>query len=157
MATEKYLLRNEPEWTARRQAIATLDQILALLAAGDIRGLGRALTDNFFGPLQTIIPWVSNRYTEQLIARTRAEFGDDFWGFWMLGGMSGGGMGFIFSPKQKAAAQQFLKDVMAQAKRELQNALPFAMDPVVYEFAINPHGTLAELLKGEPALLPPSY
>ena len=28
----------------------------------------------------------------------RAEFGEDFWGFWMLGGMSGGGMGFIFAP-----------------------------------------------------------
>jgi len=66
-------------------------------------------------------------------------------------------MGFIFAPKQKAAAQQFLKDVMAQTKRGLQNALPFAMEPVVYDFAINPHGTHAELLTGEQALLPPSY
>src|SRR3954454_9554122 len=62
MVTEKYLLRTEPEWTARRKAMGTLDVILGLLAAGDIRGLGRALTDNFFGPLQTIIPWVSNLY-----------------------------------------------------------------------------------------------
>ena len=35
--------------------------------------------------------------------RVRAEFGDDFWGFWMLGGMSGGGMGFIFAPEQQGA------------------------------------------------------
>ncbi|MBM3853817.1 MAG: UTP--glucose-1-phosphate uridylyltransferase, partial [Verrucomicrobia bacterium] len=98
MVTEKYLLRNEPEWSARHRAIATLDDILARLTAGDIRGLGGALTGNFFGPLHTIIPWVSNLYTEQLIERTRAAFGDDFWGFWMLGGMSGGGMGFIFAP-----------------------------------------------------------
>ena len=34
MVTEKYLLRSEPEWTARAQAGATLDEILALLSAG---------------------------------------------------------------------------------------------------------------------------
>src|SRR5262245_37180270 len=40
MATEKYLLRREPEWAARRRAIATLDEILQKLAAGDVRALG---------------------------------------------------------------------------------------------------------------------
>ena len=104
MATEKYLLRCGPEWEARQRAVTTLDEILALLAAGDIRGLGRALTANFFGPLQSIIPWVSNRYTELIIERTREAFGDDCWGFWMLGGMSGGGMGFIFAPHRRAEA-----------------------------------------------------
>ena len=157
MATEKYLLRSEPEWAARKQAVATLDQILALLAAGDIRGLGRALTENFFGPLQTIIPWVSNRYTEQLIARTRAAFGDDFWGFWMLGGMSGGGMGFIFAPHRKAEAQAKLLEIMLATKRELESSLPFAMDPVVYDFAINEHGSVAALLTGAEALLPVEF
>jgi hypothetical protein len=157
MATEKYLLRSEPEWTARRQAVATLDAILAKLAAGDIRGLGRDLTENFFGPLQTIIPWVSNRYTEQLIARTRAEFGEDFWGFWMLGGMSGGGMGFIFNPARRTEAQARLQAIMLETKRELQDSLPFAMDPVVYDFAINEHGSVASLLEGTAALLPVAY
>ena len=74
MATEKYLLRSEAEFTARLQTVATLDQILGHLAAGDIRALGSALTQNFQGPLQTIIPWVSNLYTERLIERTRAAF-----------------------------------------------------------------------------------
>ncbi|MEO6245946.1 MAG: UTP--glucose-1-phosphate uridylyltransferase, partial [Opitutaceae bacterium] len=157
MATEKYLLRSEPEWTARRQAVATLDQILALLAAGDIRGLGRALTDNFFGPLQTIIPWVSNHYTEQIIARTRAAFGDDFWGFWMLGGMSGGGMGFIFAPERRAEAQAKLLEIMLATKRELESSLPFAMDPVVYDFSINEHGSVAALLTGAGAMLPVAF
>jgi hypothetical protein len=157
MVTEKYLLRSEAEWAGRRQAIGILDEILAGLRENDVRRIGQATTRNFFGPLQTIIPWASTSYTELLIERVRKKFGDDFWGFWMLGGMSGGGMGFIFAPKQKAAAQQFLKDVMSQTKRELQNALPFAMEPVVYDFAINPHGTHAELLTGELALLPPSY
>ncbi|MBI5689193.1 MAG: UTP--glucose-1-phosphate uridylyltransferase [Verrucomicrobia bacterium] len=157
MATEKYLLRKEPEWSARQRAIATLDDILALLAAGDIRGLGRALTGNFFGPLQTIIPWVSNLYTERLIERTRAAFGDDFWGFWMLGGMAGGGMGFIFAPERRAEAQAQLLETMLRTKRELESSLPFAMDPVVYDFAINEHGSVASLLHGPEALLPLAF
>jgi hypothetical protein len=157
MATEKYLLRSEPEWTARQRAVATLDEILALLAAGDVRGLGRALTHNFFGPLQTIIPWVSNRYTETIIARTRAAFGEDFWGFWMLGGMSGGGMGFIFAPARREEAQRRLLEIMLATKRELETSLPFAMDPVVYDFAINEEGSVAALLDGADALLPPAY
>ncbi len=157
MATEKYLLRSEPEWSSRLKAVATLDDILAKLADGDIRGLGAALTENFFGPLQTIIPWVSNRYTEQLIERTRAAFGSDFWGFWMLGGMSGGGMGFIFAPERRAEAQARLQEIMLTTKRELETSLPFAMDPVVYDFAINEHGSVATLLHGSDALLPVGF
>jgi hypothetical protein len=157
MVTEKYLLRSAAEWRARGQAVATLDHILGLLAAGDIRALGGALTENFSGPLQTIIPWVTSLYTEQLIARTRAAFGADFWGFWMLGGMSGGGMGFVFAPEKKRQGQERLQEIMLATKRELQNALPFAMDPVVYDFAINEHGSMAALLTGPAALLPAGY
>ena len=157
MVTEKYLLRGEAEWAARRQAVATLDEILGQLAAGEVRALGRSLTANFFGPLQTIIPWVSNLYTERLIERTRAAFGDDFWGFWMLGGMSGGGMGFIFAPARRREGQERLQEIMLAAKRELETALPFAMDPVVYDFAINEHGSVAALLTGADALLPAGY
>jgi hypothetical protein len=157
MATEKYLLRAEAEWVARRRAVGTLDDILGLLAAGNIRGLGQALTANFFGPLQTIIPWVSNRYTERLIEQARAAFGDDFWGFWMLGGMSGGGMGFIFAPHRRAEGQEALAEIMTRTKREMEAALPFAMDPVVYEFAINEHGSVSALLEGPDALLPVEF
>ena len=157
MVTEKYLLRGEAEWAARQRAVATLDRILALLAAGEIRELGRELTANFFGPLQTIIPWMSNRYTELLIQRARAAFADDFWGFWMLGGMSGGGMGFIFAPHRRAEGQQRLAAIMLEAKRELEAALPFAMDPVVYDFAINEQGSVSALLCGSEALLPVEY
>jgi hypothetical protein len=157
MVTEKYLLRGEVEWTARHHAVATLDEILGQLAAGDVRTLGRSLTANFFGPLQTIIPWVSNLYTERLIERTRTAFGDDFWGFWMLGGMSGGGMGFIFAPTRRREGQERLQEIMAAAKRELETALPFAMDPVVYDFAINEHGSVGALLTGADSLLPSGF
>ena len=157
MVTEKYLLRSGAEWTGRQQAIGLLDEILAALRAGDVRKLGGLTTKNFREPIQTIIPWASNAFTESVIAAVRAEFGADFWGFWMLGGMAGGGMGFIFDPGRKAEAQPRLQAIMSQTKRELEHALPFAMEPVVYDFAINERGTWAELLRGDAALLPRGY
>src|SRR5262249_31300810 len=86
-----------------------------------------------------------------------SEFASDFWGFWMLGGMSGGGMGFIFSPDAKKRGQERLQQIMSATKRDLQAALPFAMEPVVYDFAINDSGTVSDLLEDEEALLPPGY
>ncbi|MGQ9683534.1 MAG: UTP--glucose-1-phosphate uridylyltransferase [Anaerolineae bacterium] len=157
MVTEKYLLRSEAEWAGRQQACAILDQMLAALRAGDVRALGVLTTRNFQGPIQTIIPWASNLYTEALIASARQAFEQDFWGFWMLGGMSGGGMGFLFAPQRQAEAQERLQEIMSAAKRRLERALPFAMEPVVYDFAINERGTCAELLEGDRALLPPGY
>lgn len=161
MVTEKYLLRSEAEWIGRQDAMRVLDDILIALRDTDprqaIRGIGRLTTHNFFGPLQTIIPWASNLYTETLIERAKQTFGEDFWGFWMLGGMSGGGMGFIVAPEVVYQAKARLHEIMLKAKRELQHALPFAMDPVVYDFAINSVGTQADLLYGEHALMPTGY
>ena len=157
MVTEKYLLRSGQEWTARQQALGFLDEILGALRQGDMQKVSAATTQNFQQPIQTIIPWASTYYTELLIERAGREFGKDFWGFWMLGGMSGGGMGFIFDPEKKAAAQQRMQEIMSATKRELSAALPFAMEPVVYDFAINDRGTFADLLHGEAALLPSGY
>ena len=157
MVTEKYLLRSEAEWQGRQEATRVLDEIIAALKAGDVKRIAAATTRNFFGPLQTIIPWATNLYTETIINRVRQQFGDNFWGFWMLGGMSGGGMGFIFAPGHKPAAQIALAEIMTQTKRELQSALPFAMEPVVYDFAINEHGTWCDLLTGDRALMPAGY
>jgi hypothetical protein len=157
MVTEKYLLRSQAEWEGRREAMRVLDEVLAALEAGDIRRVGAVTTRNFAGPIQAIIPWATNHYTETLIGRVRQQFGDAFWGFWMLGGMSGGGMGFIFEPGRRAEAQQYLQETMSSAKRAMESALPFAMDPVVYDFAVNGFGTRAELLSGEAAILSPGY
>ena len=157
MVTEKYLLRSAAEWSGRQEALGVLDEIIDALRRGDIRAVGRATTRNFRQPLQTIIPWASNHFTERLIQQCEVEFGDDFWGFWMLGGMSGGGMGFIFAPERKAEAQQRLLALMLETKRSLSAALPFAMDPVVFDYAINEHGTVADLLSGDAALMPPQY
>ncbi|EDY22069.1 UTP--glucose-1-phosphate uridylyltransferase-like protein [Chthoniobacter flavus Ellin428] len=157
MVTEKYLLRSASEWQGRQEALGILAQVLDALRDGDIAKVGAVTTRNFQGPIQTIIPWASTYYTERLIEQVRAEFGADFWGFWMLGGMSGGGMGFIFAPARKAEAQQRLQAIMSETKRELQHALPFAMEPVVYDFAINENGTFADLLAGGNALMPAGY
>ena len=157
MVTEKYLLRSEAEWRARREAMGVFDEVVGALRAGDVPGIGAATTRNFFGPIQAIIPWATNSYTETLIDRIRERFGPAFWGFWMLGGMSGGGMGFIFSPEVKVQAQEALQDAMSSTKRRFQYALPFAMEPVVYDFAINGRGSWCDILQGDRALLPSGY
>ncbi|MDY3552135.1 UTP--glucose-1-phosphate uridylyltransferase [Gemmata sp. JC717] len=157
MVTEKYLLREEREWAARQEALGFFDEIVGRLERGEVRALGAATTRNFAGPIQAIIPAATNAFTEALIASTRAHFGADFWGFWMLGGMSGGGMGFIVAPERKPEAQRFLLAEMSRLRGALRTSLPFAMEPVVYDFAINPHGTAADLLPADEPLLPRGY
>ncbi|MES2469401.1 MAG: UTP--glucose-1-phosphate uridylyltransferase [Verrucomicrobiota bacterium] len=157
MVTEKYLLRSAAEWTARQEALGFLDEIVGALGKGDIAKVGAVTTRNFEGPIQTIIPWASTHYTERLIEQVRTEFSQDFHGFWMLGGMSGGGMGFMFAPARKAEAQQRLQAIMSATKRDLQHALPFAMEPVVYDFSINENGSFADLLASRDALMPSGY
>ncbi|HUI57357.1 MAG TPA: UTP--glucose-1-phosphate uridylyltransferase [Bryobacteraceae bacterium] len=157
MVTERYLLRSEREWQARRETIGILDEVLGHLREGDVRGIGACTGRNFDGPIQAIIPWAGNLYTDTLIRLVRSEFGDDFWGFWMLGGMSGGGMGFLFDPGRKTEAQERLQAVMSETKRGMEHAVPFAMEPVVYNFKVNERGTQAAVWHGEAALMPAEY
>lgn len=157
MVTERYLLRSEAEWVGRQQARKMLDEIIEHLRAGDVHALGGATQRNFDGPLQTIIPWASNLYTEILIEEVRKAFDSAFWGFWMLGGMSGGGMGFIFDPACKSEAQDYLGALMHNVSRRLASGVPFAMEPVVYDFAINERGTFSEFLTGSSANMPDRY
>ena len=63
----------------------------------------------------------------------------------MLGGMSGGGMGFIFDPAIRDEAQAWLQTMMLEVKQSMQDSVPFAMDPVVYDFEINDKGTFCGL------------
>ena len=157
MVTEHYLLRSEKEWSGRREAMQILDDVVEAIGDGDIQKIGAVTTRNFEGPLQTIIPWATNRFTDVLIEKCRRQYRDKFWGFWMLGGMAGGGMGFIFDPTVKSEAQDWLGDIMVAVKREMQTALPFAMDPVVYDFQINDDGSSATLRTGDDAVMPDRY
>ena len=119
MVTEKYLLRSAQEWEARIEAIEILEEIKTALLGGDIRALGEATHRNFFSPLQKIIPCCTNLFTNTLIEKCESKFGDQFWGFWMLGGMAGGGMGFIFDPSIKIESQKWLQETMQTTKRDL--------------------------------------
>ncbi len=157
MVTEKYLLRTEKEWKARLEALACFDEVVNALEAGDIRTIAGITHRLFSGPIQDIIPRASNKYTETLIGRVEQEFGNRFRGFWMMGGMSGGGMGFIFDPEVKRQAQERLQQIMSETKREFEQAIPFAMEPVVYDFRINEKGTSAMLQAGKEALMPEDY
>ena len=157
MVTEKYLLRCPAEWRGRKEALGFLDGIIGALKTGDIRKVGQLTTETFRGPIQAIIPWAPNYYTERLIEQVSAEFGEDFWGFWMLGGMSGGGMGFIVAPHRKSELQARLQIIMSATKKALAESLPFAMEPVVYDFRINENGTFADLLSADAGLMPKGY
>ena len=157
MVTEKYLLRRDEEWAARREALAIFEEIVAAVRSADVRAIGDATTRNWEGPLKRIIPWVSNAFTEAIIAESKAALGDDFWGFLMLGGMSGGGMGFFVAPHRRDRFRDEVREIMLRAKTRLDDALPFAMDPVVYNFKINRGGTVAELVEGQAATMPPRY
>ena len=157
MVTEKYLLRSEAEWKARKEAIQLFDHVVEKLKEGDIQSIGHFTHQNFTGPIQTIIPWTTSIFTEALISRVRKEFGEDFWGFWMMGGMSGGGMGFMFEPSVKKKAQLRLQEILRETKKIYEKAIPFAMDPVVYEFSINEEGSVSKLFTGKQALMSQWY
>jgi len=153
MVTEKYLLKLEREWLARQEAQTILRDIIVALRAGEVAKVAELTTRNFFGPIQTIIPWASTAYTERLIEEAKQALGAKFRGFVMLGGMSGGGMGFFVDPAAKAEAREKLLEIMTRTKRALESSLPFAMDPVVYNFEINENGSFAKLKTGADAML----
>jgi len=157
MVTEKYLLRSPIEWEARQEAIEILDEITRGLVEGDIKAIGAATHRNFFGPLQKIIPWCTNLFTNSMVKQCEQRWGDQFWGFWMLGGMAGGGMGFIFDPSVKEEAKVWLQAAMIKTKTSMETRLPFAMTPVVYDFEINDRGTWCDMLTGENAKMPIEY
>jgi galactokinase/mevalonate kinase-like predicted kinase len=157
MVTTKYLLRGEGEWQARQEALRIFDQVLAAVDSSDVRSVGHWTTQNWNGPLKRIIPWVSNAFTETIIRESERALGDDFWGFLMLGGMSGGGMAFFVAPHRHDEFQGTIAAIMRRTKESLDDALPFAIDPVVYDFRINARGTWASLDTGAEAMMPSRY
>lgn len=157
MVTQKYLLRGREEWQARQDALEIFAGIVDAVKDADIRTLGNLTSNNFDGPIKRIIPWVTNKFTESIIREAGEALGEDFWGFLMLGGMSGGGMGFFVAPERRDAFRDEILGIMRRVKADLDDALPFAMEPVVYDFAINPHGTFAELKAGPDAMMPGRY
>jgi hypothetical protein len=151
MVTEKYLLREEEELDARRRSVEIMDELLMAFRNSDVRTIARLVTENFLGPIRAVIPFASNVYTETLIERMQEQFGENFWGFLMCGGMSGGGMGFFFDPSVKEEARTVLESVMLDTKKEMECCLPYAMEPVIFTYSVNETGTVAELYPEDPS------
>jgi UDP-N-acetylglucosamine pyrophosphorylase len=157
MVTEKYLLRQQAEWIGRQDANVIYDQILQILKDGDIKQLASLTSRNFDGPIKTIIPWATTHFTETIIRKASQAFGPQYWGFLMLGGMSGGGMGMYVDPAVYDKAKGDILNMLKATKNEMSAALPFAMEPVVYNFSINKNGSVSKLLNGNDALMPAAY
>jgi UDP-N-acetylglucosamine pyrophosphorylase len=157
MVTEKYLLRSKNEWKGRQEANRIYDTILAILKTGDIKKLALFTTRNFEGPVKTIIPWATNSFTETIIEKLKQALGQNYWGFLMLGGMSGGGMGIFVNPVVYNKAKDIILKILKDKKNEMSDCLPFAMDPVVYNFKINRNGSMAKLFTENKALMPGNY
>ena len=157
MVTEKYLLRAEAEWKARLATNEVYDGILNALKTGNIKNLARWTGHNFDYPIKTIIPWATNHYTETLISRAKHKFGENYLGFMMLGGMSGGGMGMYIQNENPKKTKRAVLKIITKTKAALSSALPYAMEPVVYDFEINNNGTFAQLLAKEATWMPEKY
>ena len=50
-----------------------------------------------------------------------------------------------------------MQAMMFETKQRLEDSVPFAMNPVVYDFAINERGTFGELITEGANLLPDGY
>ena len=92
-----------------------------------------------------------------IIKKAKRQFKKDYLGFMMLGGMSGGGMGMYVAPGKYQKRKQEVLDILRETKTELAAALPFAMEPVVYNFEINNKGSYSYLKEGHDALMPSRY
>jgi len=156
MVTEKYLLRLSREWQARKLGYAIFDQIVQALKKGDMQRLGALTTKNWNECIKPIIPWVNNSFTEEVLDHL-TKFGDDFYGFLMLGGMSGGGMAYLVNPERRQEISREIAAVMAATKKKYQDALPFAMDPVLYNFEVNYDGIVSVFREGTAAVMPDAY
>ena len=116
---------------ARQEAIGILDEVLEHLQRGRrSRASARSTQRNFDGPIQTIIPWAGNQYTETLIEAVRARNGR------AISGASGcsaacRAAAWAFSstrgarPRRRSACRH----IMSETKRRLEHAVPFAMEP----------------------------
>ncbi len=157
LVTDKYLLRFRKEWDSRLREAVFYDGIIRATHNGDMAELGRLTTRDWKHGTKKIIPWASDAYTEELISRIKKKWGEDYWGFLMLGGEAGGGMAFIINPAIHQRFSEDMEDLMKEVKRKYENALPFAMEPVLFDFTINHNGIRGELKRGSDAFLPEEY
>ena len=66
-------------------------------------------------------------------------------------------MGMFVNPRVYDEAKQTILEILKKTKSESEEFLPFAMNPVVYNFCINKNGSIARLMRGDNALMPREY
>jgi len=130
MVTEKYLLRAQPEWESRFSMRSIFDGILESLKKGDVRQLADCTTRKLERATQTIIPWVQQPLHRNHHSARGQVVGRDFWGFLMLGGMSGGGMAMFVSPERSVAFRDEILSIMRDTNTSLEDALPLRWIPL---------------------------
>lgn len=157
LVTEKYLLRYRKEWKARLREMKFFDRIVAALQKGDMKELGLRTMEDWEKGTKVIIPRASNAFTEALIRRMKMNWGEDCYGFLMLGGAAGGGMAFIVNPAVHGSFAEDVKKAMKELKRHYRQSLPFAMEPVVFDFALNDRGIRGVFRPAEKAKPPAEY
>ena len=108
----------DAEWQARQQAhrasCAHRGGLCARATCASLAQPPRAISTARSRPSSPGPPTTTR---ETLIERVRGGVRRGFLGLLMLGGMSGGGMGFIFDPRRKPEAQDRLQDMMSDTKR----------------------------------------
>ncbi|MBI1976047.1 MAG: hypothetical protein HYS56_00890 [Candidatus Omnitrophica bacterium] len=152
--TEEFLVRSERAWKARQGSAVLFPQIVEALKRGDMKELGR-LTEQDWELTQEVIPRVNNAYTQTLLDRLKEHFGEDFWGFVMLGGASTGGMSFLVNPARKQEFKKVVFRFMRELKDQMKDGYPFAIDPVVYSFDVDREGIQAHVVTE--GLMPREY
>ena len=155
--TTQHLLGWTKARAARDELVATFPLIEEAMIAGDTKLLGSLTQKIFDGPLRSIIPGVDNAFTQACIAAARQHFGSDFWGFCMLGGMSGGGMAMWVNPAARATVEAAWPAILVEISNAFQHSMPFVITPVACRIAINERGTWSSLQQDKQALMSAAY
>ncbi len=157
LVTEAHLVGWDDARAARAELTAAFPAIERALVAGDAKTLGTLTHGLFTGPLPAIIPSVDNAFTSAVIDVARAEFGAGFWGFGMLGGMSGGGMSMWVDPAIRHRVEARFPGILADLADLHRASMPFVITPVLMRAELNREGTVARLKRGDGACMPAAY
>ena len=148
MVTEKVLCCvPRQSGVGRGEAVRILDDVIGHLKQGDVRAIGACTQRNFDGPIQTIVPWAGNLYTDTLIRACAVAMERGFLGFLDAGWHVGRRHGIFVRPAPQAGGAGRLQAIMSETKRLMEYSVPFAMEPVVYEFRSQRRGNRGRALE----------
>ena len=134
MVTEKYLLRFRHRMECTAAGKQNLRRNYLIIQQGDIKRLVSFTSENFDDPIKTIIPWSTTHFTETIIRKTKDAFKNNVLGVPDAWGNVRRRYGIVCRSGNLLQAKQQLLTILQETKHELEESLPFAMNPVVYNF-----------------------